>query len=429
MFRAIVWKELLDLGRDKRTLFSIALLPMLLLPLLGVLTTLLQQEQPVGIGIVIEDDSSYISYFVNRLEKWLEAYSSAYKQPVIIKQFKDRNEALASTEIDYVIIIPSGFSKNLTSLDKIAFLYSSKRVDTAKSQIAESIVISSINGLSKEYSKNRVNMLSEKAGITIDPDTILNPIRRKVETHVVGGKRVSPEVEIKYYTVRFLAFAIFFVVTPTVTYVSDAIMGEKERKTIEALLATPVKRNSLLGGKLIASSLIGFLAGIADIVGVMIYFAILQYSFGRTIFSLDYGLVFFHSLDVFVTVFATSALITPFIVRAGSTRAANLTSMAVIGLALPLFFSVLFVDIDRLPSQILYPLLSVPYTNSILMLYYYVQGNILRVLLHFGILVGITLLLYVIAFLTFNTEKILMPPSTGRDLGVRKKRAGKKTLW
>ena len=100
MFRAIVWKELLDLGRDKRTLFSIALLPMLLLPLLGVLTTLLQQEQPVGIGIVIEDDSSYISYFVNRLEKWLEAYSSAYKQPMIIKQFVNRNEALASAGID-----------------------------------------------------------------------------------------------------------------------------------------------------------------------------------------------------------------------------------------------------------------------------------------------------------------------------------------
>ncbi len=412
MLKAVLWKELKDLGRDRKTLFAIVLLPLISLPLLGAVTLVLTREQPIGFAIVNNDDGMASEIFVNKLESWITAYSKAYGQAYTIERFDNATLALQSRDIDYVIIIPPGFSHNITSVNETAVIITSKRIDSARADMAETIVRSSISGLTREYARDRISILIKESGIHTQPDVILEPVRIQMETHKTGGAAAPPELQAKVYTVRILAFALFFVISPSVSYIVDSIMGEKERKTLEALLATPVKRRNLLGGKLAASSIIGILAGMADVVGVIIYFIILEKTYGGGIgLILDYKLVMVHSIDIALTVFATSALITPFIIRAGSVRTANITSSAIIGIALLIFFSVLFADIERLPKTILYPLYLVPYTHSVLILNNFVEGDISGMLTHIAVLLGLTIILYVVSFKTFNTEKLLMPPS------------------
>ena len=412
--RTILWKELLDLGRDRRTLLSIALLPMIMLPLLGALTVVLSSKQPLGIAIVNEDaENNESRLFIKGLKAWLQAYAKAYKQVCEVKEYQNRSEALSSPLVDVVIVVPRGFVENLTSLDRPATLLISKRVESAKVQTAMSIVTSAVKGISREYSEHRIKLLLKIAKVRTSPETILSPIKVVVEAHKGPGLKAPPEEEYKFYTTRLLSFALFFVVTPTVTYVSDAIMGEKERKTIEALLSAPIRHSLLLGGKLVASCIIGLIASIADVIGVLTYFYLISTYLGSSTMVFDMKLLAVHAIDMAVTVLVTGAMVTPVVVRAGSVRAANVIASMVVGMALTVFFAVLFVDVEKLPKLYLYPIMLVPYTHSVLVITSFIAGNSLKAALHMLVLIGFSGLLYLVAFKSFNPEKLIMPPAGG----------------
>ncbi len=406
MLRAVVWKELLDLSRDRKTLLSVVLVPLLLFPMLGILSTYLSKQQPIGVAIIDEDSTSTSREFRVYMTKVIEAYTNAYGQTCVIKTNETLEAALKDPNIDVIIVIPKGFSKNLTSITKVAYLMVERRVDTAKAELAESIIMSSIRELSRMYSVARVSILIEKAKVNVKPETILEPIRRVMHTYVSGGKPAPPTVEYKFYTIRILSFALFFVVTPCIMYVTDSLMGEKERKTLEAILATPIRYNTLITGKLLASSLIGALAGLADVCGVLLYFYIL--SSQSLPIVLTKSIIMIHGVDVAITVFLTSALVTPLIVRSGSARAANIVSSSVLSVAMVIFFSALFIDIPRLPKPAFYALSIVPYTHSILILYYYAKSMILESIEHLAVLVAYAAGLCILAVKLFNPEKMLV---------------------
>lgn len=412
----MVWKELLDLGRDRRTLLSIALLPMIMLPLLGALTIVLSSKQSLKIAVVNEDTEGgeNTHLFIKELKARIQVYAEAFKQNCEAREYRDRSEALSSPLIDIVIVVPKGFTKNLTTLDRSATLLVSKRVESAKVQTAMSIVASAIEGLSREYSERRVALLLKIAEIEATPEVVLSPIEVRVEAHKGAGLKAPSEEEYKFYTTRLLAFALFFVVAPTVTYVSDAVMGEKERKTIEALLSAPIRYSLLLGGKLVASCIIGLIASIADVVGVLIYFYLMGAYLGTSTMVLDVRLLAVHAIDMAVTVFVTSATVTPVVIRAGSVRAANVMASMVVGMALAVFFAALFVDVEKLPKLYFYPIMFVPYTHSVLVITSFMAGNTLKALLHMLVLVGFGALLYLVAFKSFNAERLIMPPAGGK---------------
>ena len=54
-FKVLLWKELLDLSRDYKTLATSLLLPLIFFPLLGFLSLALVTQQPVNIAIVDMD--------------------------------------------------------------------------------------------------------------------------------------------------------------------------------------------------------------------------------------------------------------------------------------------------------------------------------------------------------------------------------------
>ena len=411
MIRAIIWKELRDLSRDKKTVVIIVLLPLVTLPLLGFLTFYLNKEQPANIAIVDLDKTPLSQRFVQELESWINAYSQALGQRVVTYKLDDAKAALTNTTIDYVVVIEKGFSSNLSKINEVALVITSKRVETVRAQTADTIVSLSLNSLSKNYAEKRVKQLTELANVDAPPDAILEPVRKQVQVHKGAGVAATQQDEMRFYTVRFLAFALLFVVMPTITYISDSIMGEKERRTFEALLSAPIKEKDILLGKIVASSLLGISASIADVAGVILYFYFLQKAFGTARLTLDPGLVLFHSLDVALTVIVTLTLVIPFVLKAGSVRTANIYSSAVLGIAMVIFFAALFTDFDRLPRMVSIPLMMFPYTHSVLALTGFVAQNQTMAITHITVLVLFSVFFFLASLRMFNREKILMPPS------------------
>lgn len=408
---AILWKEMKDLLRDRRTLGAVVILPLLSLPLLGAVTLAVYRTQPVSFAIVNEDSSQISNQTSNMLSQYIEFVAESSGQKASVSFFSSLQEALRNPNLDYVIYIPPGFGENLSSIERVAYIEGYKRADTVRAETAQSIFYSAVGYLSSDFSQQRVSALLERANISASPSEVLQPVRVLQSSYVSGGGPAPPNAEELSYTARMLAFALFFVTTPALSYMVDSIMGEKERKTIEALLSLPISRKSLLGGKILASSIIGMIAGIADVAGVIVYFYLISIAYGGGGLFINPGLVAVHSIDVAATAFATCAMVSPLIISARSSRGANATAATVTGLAMIIFFLALLADVSRLSAYIYYPLLLIPYMNSVLILLSYVQGSLTSLLFHFSLLLGETALLYAIAFRVFRPELLLMPPS------------------
>ncbi|MEM3285520.1 MAG: ABC transporter permease subunit [Fervidicoccaceae archaeon] len=407
---AVLWKELKDLSRDRRTLIAVVILPLLSLPLLGAVTLAVYRTQPIAFALVNGDGSSISSEIEDQLKQLILISAQASGQRAEIYEEGSLESALKNPLLDYVVYIPPGFGKNASSVDYVAYLEGFKRADTARADTAQSIFFSAVSYLSSSIAQQRIEVLLKEANLTAAPEVIMQPVRVKQSSYVSGGGQAPPNAEELNYTARMLAFALFFVTTPALSYMVDSIMGEKERKTIESLLSLPVSRKSLLGGKIMASSIIGILAGAADVAGVVLYFYLISLAFGGGGVFLDLGLIAVHSLDVAITAFATCAMVSPLIISSRSSRGANATTAAVTGLAIIIFFLALLADVSRLPSYAYYPLLLIPYMNSVMVLLVYVQGSMLSLALHLLLLLGETALLYALAFRMFKPESLLMPP-------------------
>ncbi|PNV81432.1 MAG: hypothetical protein C0179_02780, partial [Fervidicoccus sp.] len=129
---AVLWKEMKDLLRDRRTLGAVVILPLLSLPLLGAVTLAIYKTQPISFAIV-DGDNSTISEEVGRLlSQYIEMTAESSGQKASISQFPSLEEALRSKGLDYVVFIPLGFGENLSSIDKVAYLEGYKRADTAR---------------------------------------------------------------------------------------------------------------------------------------------------------------------------------------------------------------------------------------------------------------------------------------------------------
>ncbi len=75
-----------------------------------------------------------------------------------------------------------------------------------------------------------------------------------------------------FFTISFLAFlALIIAVQAPAGYVSTAFSGEREKRTMEALLALPMPRILVLTGKVLASLVLTGVFAIANIVGMLIF--------------------------------------------------------------------------------------------------------------------------------------------------------------
>ncbi len=409
--RPIIWKEFVDLSRDWRTLLSTILLPLIILPVLGFMAFTLSQEQSIQLIIVIEDNTTgnigNILFGAENITGLLHRESQ--NKNVIIQVYYNYSRAVRENPyFDLILVVPQGFIENATSLDNQAILKVVLRVGSAKSNEALNIVYGVINKLNSILSKAKIEYMAKLANISVNPNSIRSPLVVAQPAYAgVGGKPASLLDELRAYTAKILMFALLFVTPPISSFMSDTIVGEKERKTLESLLTTPVTRTELLLGKLFAATVLGALAALADIVGVIGYFYTLSLAYGSPIPLVDPGLIVLHSTVVFLTSLLTASIVLPLVLRSKTIRGAQASSTAVVSAATLVFFAVLFVDIPKLPVITIIVLYLVPFTHSAMIIYNYIQGQTIPLILHSIVIVAVSFLLILLSSRLFRGEKII----------------------
>ncbi len=400
--RIIAWKEIKDLSRDYRTLISVIVLPLVGLPGLALLTGALVSSQYVSIGIVVEDrylstsDRALVDDLINSIRN--NVASSGIEATITL--FDSIDDAKG---VDILVFIPEGFYSNLTSLDSTARVIISMLIGSPASELAVRGVESAFYRLSGEIIVSRIEELASMAGVAINPYGLLNPISIKKGFHAATGAPVTQAEASVAQAARILEFSLFFVVNPTVVFISDSIVGERERKTIERLLVSPILRRQILAGKMAAAGFLGMISAVADGVGILVYFMLSGISF-----SLSPSIIVVWLIAVVGLVFSTSAIVSIVASRSSTVRAAQNASFLIVMIALSIYFAALVVDLSKLPTSISIVLQLLPFTHAALMIHNYALGRLVDAIFN-----GVTLAVFWLIFLfiaarVFRSENLIM---------------------
>ncbi len=398
--RVILWKEVLDLSRDRRTLASTVLLPLLGLPLLAALTGVLTGFSVVKVGVFYEEEQveDLAEWFAGQLRELLGKSGI----PANVTVARGIPGSLAG--YDVVVAFPEGFAANYSSIDKVAWVRVSVLVGSPAADAAKRAAESVVRYLSAWLAGERVKTLAGMAGVEVDPGAVLNPVRVYLGYHRISGAPAPPEAVEVAETARLLEFALFFAVNPAIIYVSDAIVGERERKTIESLLVAAGSRRSLLTGKIVASVLLGLIAAAADTVGVLVYFRMLQVVGVK----LSLSLVAVHAGVTALLVVMTASLIAPIAARSGSVRAAQSSSFLLLMVALAVYFTAFTVDFLKLERWVRLVLCAIPFTHPAMVIHNYVLGNYAAAALHALVAAAFTGASIIVAAKAFDSEKLIL---------------------
>lgn len=413
-FKILLWKELLDLSRDYKTIATSLLLPLIFFPLLGLLSLALITHQPVNIAVVDLDRGHIHNNFlnlsfssmdlVNRLVNELRRYGfNVYEA--------NDSSVLYNSSIDLVIIIPKGFTYNLSSLNSTAYVEIYRRANVQASARAEALARAIINGYSSIISREKVEAIIRVTGLNASSTAILYPISTKTQLVTVGGREVGVEEELRGMFARILVLALSVVITPATSFIIDGIIGERERKTIEMILSLPLPVSLIIYSKLVAATMLGLLTAIADALGFVAYIVLTTMALGGNIWiPIDPMLLFLHSIVAFFTILVTISIALPFITRTRGIRSASNIASGIAIIGTIVFFTGFIVDYSRLPTNIKSVLYLVPYTHSILSIQYYVVGYTFNALAHLLVLIILSLVLLILSSKILNTEKMLLAP-------------------
>jgi ABC-2 type transport system permease protein len=116
-------------------------------------------------------------------------------------------------------------------------------------------------------------------------ETLIQNLPQQIQEQLSG----LTEMQTMVYIMAVYFFAPFFLIIPLMAssvIASDSFAGEKERKTIEALLATPLSDSELFLGKILVSFIPSMIITIVSFVVYTAIFDVLSFSFFSGMFLL-----------------------------------------------------------------------------------------------------------------------------------------------
>lgn len=271
-FLTVLKKELVDVFRDRRTIFIAFVVGPVLMPALmgGMLYMMASKqvekaEESMELPVIGAEHAPNLISFLETLDiKAKEAPS-------------DPDAAIKSEEEELVLRIPDNFGTHWKKSEPapLELIFDSSRRDT---------------NLALKRLKLGIQAYGQQVGTT-------RLMLRGVSPSIMQAVRVdeydlaTPEAK----SSAALSFIPYFLILGTFlggAYVAmDATAGERERQSLEPLLATSASRESIMSGKLTAAALYGIASTILTLIMFMIAFKLLpQEKMGMSI-TLDLPMV------------------------------------------------------------------------------------------------------------------------------------------
>jgi sodium transport system permease protein len=405
--RFVAWKELLSTFRDKRTLTTTILLP-LLLPLLGVIAAGFigkaiggEQQTRQAVGVI------GLERMPVTLRKALED-DTKFSVGVRLKAVKDATASVREGLFDAVIVVPEkvpSIAGGAPVPIKIYFKQSNKKAE---------LVFGKISSAVQTYATELTQQKLKDVGLS---ENVLKPVIATPVDVDTAAESASGAIA------SFIPYLLFtFLVMAAQATAIDATAGEKERGTLEALIVTPVSRLEVVVGKILSVLFFACLGAVFSVLGVLlaglVTISVLPLILGKSVSDgagmalFSQGLVFspvglLAVLAVLITfALAISSLLLTVCIFARSFKEAQ-TYLSPIVLVVILPLSVLNFASDYVTRGV--GLYAIPVIGSAVAIIDVLKGNYawVNILTALGMNLVLSAVLIAFAFSSFKREQVL----------------------
>jgi ABC-2 type transport system permease protein len=232
-FRAVLVKEFIQMRRDRLTFAMMIGVPLLQLVLFGYAINTDPKRLPTA--LLAADQGTFARSLVRALEN--SEYFEVVRQP---RSETEADGLLARGEVQFVISIPEDFSRELLRGRRPAVLVEADATDP----------VATGNALAALASLNRTALAHDLKG----PLASLKAVEPAFELRV--HRRYNPEGATEYNIVPGLIGTILTMTMVMMTAI--AVTRERERGTMENLLAMPVRPFEVMLGKIVPFIVVGY---------------------------------------------------------------------------------------------------------------------------------------------------------------------------
>lgn len=391
----IYLREMRDQLRDRRTIFTIAILPMVLYPLVGTLLLQIaqftQQHAPKICLIGTENLPSQPALVVEEtlVEEYHEAQGNAKFEFYEWRQLA-REDAVAEIaqrfvsqeDYDAVLLIPPDFSIRSLKPDSDNSVHSLHIVTDPGSDGA-AVAIDRIYAVLGDWRDDIVAQQLIDSGIA-QHQNILKPFSvEKTVTEAEGGNTMLWSKLLPFVMLIWAMTGAFY---PAI----DLVAGEKERGTLETLLCSPALRSEIVWGKLGAVTTFSTLTALLNVFSMMVTSSLIFRQMGLGVAGGNFGpppitSMMWLLLALLPLSALFSALALAVAAMARSSKEGQYYLMPLMMLALPLVLLPMMPGMNLNTGTAL-----IPVSGMFLLVRALVEGQYLLALMHLPMVAGVT---------------------------------------
>lgn len=246
-------KEILELIRDKKNLFMMFILPILMYPLItiGASQIIMSSMNDINrkeVRLLVDDniDAELYNYLKNSDE--IRGDKDQGKITIEKKNTDEKEVKKGIKDETYDLALVRG--------DRNSYkIYVDTRLDKAE------LVVNRLSDILKKYKDKIIDDNLKAAGI--NPKDVLNPISYTKVSVAESQEEASGLIG------RIIPFMLIMGILSGAVYpAADMIAGEKERGTLETLLTVPIKNIELIAGKYMSVAFTAIVSAIINLVSM-----------------------------------------------------------------------------------------------------------------------------------------------------------------
>ncbi|HTY48041.1 MAG TPA: ABC transporter permease [Methanomassiliicoccales archaeon] len=362
----------------KELLTPSALIPIIIMALVfgsigsmvGGSTQKLSEKPTIG---VIDLDHSPLSQFV--YTQYDHASKIVYNQSDVQAGI----DAVRAGQGVALIVINPGFESNISSNHTgsariVWVLEGASIIDSISVAPVSSINAIVLNNLSRYIIDHHV---------TDNSSVVLQPVSISEDTvfkgRMMAGVNPGTIQSVVQQQGIIVPVIVLMVIIMAGSMVVSSMGMEKENKTLETLLTLPVKRTSIVLGKLVGAAIVGLIVAVIYMFGFSYYMSSLTVSapidlakYGMTLNMFDYLLV---GVSLFLALVCGLALCMILGIFTKNYKAAQSMTLPVTLLAMVPMFITMFADFNTLPTAIQALVFGIPFSHPMMAMKELMFGN------------------------------------------------------
>ncbi|MFO7619431.1 MAG: ABC transporter permease [Thermoplasmata archaeon] len=408
----IIKKEVIEMIRDPRLLLGMIIVPLLMFPMMGMamsasVSSIEDSASSINVGIINMDNGTRSSALVDHL-----VYRGINDQYYGIH---DLELMVSGTEypVDLFIVIPNNFTVEIeANRSALVSLYTPLKTYSISESISSDMIVSYI----LEYQQSVLDERISSAFPGQDISALKNPLLVGSLSVVKGEVVPNSPSEITNQMMlqsMMIPMVLMILLIMAAQLAATSVAMEKEEKTLETLLTTPVPRGTILFGKIAGVVVISAIAVIAYVFGFSFYMSSIMGAEGSGVDLAALGMAptITGMVILLVTLFLSLVSALSLSVLVASFTEDVRSAQSILGIIyVPIFIPaiiLMLIDITQLPGVAQTVILAIPFTYPVLAAKAMYTGDF--TLIYFGIIYQVifTAIIIYIASWFFSSEKIM----------------------